>query len=392
MIDLQLYRLRIGGFNGFGPKRTCNNKCFSYDSETRTFVGANTPNKTFVFNAIIYTLLSFLSLSLLILSYCNNHIFLNGDRDWTFPYSRGGIVGGLPFLSLVYLKIAYLILVLKAACRFHKIKHKHSSILKFCVGTSRYQASKLKTLLVRLFLAIVSINFMLIAIVNPSLLNPGPQNLSIYYQNVRGLIPFSNLKQPHPNLDSSKVYELNSYIALEKPGVILLSETWLKKSIKDQEVIANNNYNVYRSDRSQFSHPGDPNDPSKYKKYGGGVLIATRSDIDASFKRISMRRGAEIVAVEITINNIKFIFCVVYRVGTLGSDNHNNIVNSIKPFFRGKKVKKIFIVGDFNLIPTISMITFLQLSSSLLTHLMILGSHSAYWIPPMSREKLLTSY
>ena len=179
--------------------------------------------------------------------------------------------------------------------------------------------------------------------------------MTICYQNVRGLIPFSSLKQPHPNLDSSKIYELNSYISLEKPGVILLSETWLKKSIKDQEVIADNNYNVYRSDRSQFSHPSDANDPSKYKKYGGGVMIATRSDINANIKRICMRRGAEIVAVEITINNVKYIFCVVYRVGTLGSDNHESIVNSIKPFFKGKKVKKIFILGDFNLGPILTI-------------------------------------
>lgn len=218
MIDLQLYRLRIGGFNGPSPKRTSRIKHFNYDSETRHFRDTKVSNKSFVFNVIVCSLLVFLTLSLLILSYCNNRIFMNGGREWTFSYRGNGIVRGLPFLSLVYLKIAYLILIFKASCKLqHKVKCRHSSILKFCVGTTSHvhRASKLKSLLMRLFLAVISINFLLIAIVNPSLLNPGPQNLSIYYQNVRGLVPFSNLRQPHPNLDSTKIYELNSYISIK---------------------------------------------------------------------------------------------------------------------------------------------------------------------------------
>ena len=114
-------------------------------------------------------------------------------------------------------------------------------------------------------------------------------------------------------------------------------------------IIVISNYNIYRSDRSQLTHPSDPDNPSKFRKFGGGVLIATRSDIDATIKRISMRRGAEIVAVELSIKDVKYIFCVVYRVGTLGIKNHKSIVESIQPFFTGRKAKKIFILGDFNL-------------------------------------------
>ncbi len=55
------------------------------------------------------------------------------------------------------------------------------------------------------------------------------------------------------------------------------------------------------------------------------------------------------MAVEIIIKGVKYIFCVVYRVGTLGPDNHRSIVDSIKPFFHGRNPKKIFILGDFNL-------------------------------------------
>ena len=38
------------------------------------------------------------------------------------------------------------------------------------------------------------------------------------------------------------------------------------------------NFNIYRNDRTQASHPSDPNNPKKIKKFGGGhgVLIAIR--------------------------------------------------------------------------------------------------------------------
>ena len=45
------------------------------------------------------------------------------------------------------------------------------------------------------------------------------------------------------------------------PALVILTETWLKKSIGDHEVIENTNYNVFRNDRSQMSHPGDPFEP-----------------------------------------------------------------------------------------------------------------------------------
>ena len=104
----------------------------------------------------------------------------------------------------------------------------------------------------------------------------------------------------------------------------MLSETWLKKSIKDNEIIESSDYNIFRNDRSQISHPSDPLDPKKFRKFGGGGLIAIRSDIEATCKRISMRKGAEMVAIEVTINDSKFVFCCCYRVGTLGIANHSS--------------------------------------------------------------------
>ena len=54
-------------------------------------------------------------------------------------------------------------------------------------------------------------------------------------------------------------------------------------------------------------------------------------------------------AIELTINQSKIIFCVVYRVGTLGPDNHTSIHDTIKAFYCSKRPKKLFIVGDMNL-------------------------------------------
>ena len=82
----------------------------------------------------------------------------------------------------------------------------------------------------------------MIAIINCSLNNPGPDTangndsnsnyvasdrLSIYYQNVQGLIPFTDLGKAHPNLDNTKICELHAYVYDKKPDVIILNETWL---------------------------------------------------------------------------------------------------------------------------------------------------------------------
>ena len=65
----------------------------------------------------------------------------------------------------------------------------------------------------------------------------------------------------------------------------------------------------FRSDRSQITHPSDPSNPNKFRKHGGGVLIAVRSDMEATVKRLSMRKGAEIISVELQVGHEKFVFC-----------------------------------------------------------------------------------
>ena len=73
------------------------------------------------------------------------------------------------------------------------------------------------------------------------------------------------------------------------------------------------------------------------------------SNIQADIKRLSVRKGAEIVAIEVTIDNKKFVFCTVYRVGNLDEPNHARVINTIKTFYTVRNPRKIFILGDFNL-------------------------------------------
>ena len=221
-------------------------------------------------------------------------------------------------------------------------------------ATRRYHfpklgSSKLSRILSQMLLFILLLNFLLIGIVNPSMLNPGPNSLKICYQNVQGLIPIKDLTLEQPSLNVTEICELNACLKNNRPDVIMLNETWLKKCVDGHEIIRDKNFNIFRNDRTQASHPSYPNNPNKFTKFGGGVLIAIRSDIQADIKRLSVRKGAEILAIEVSIDNKKFVFCTLYRVGNLDEPNHASIMNTIKTFYKIRSPRKIFIIGDFKL-------------------------------------------
>ena len=114
----------------------------------------------------------------------------------------------------------------------------------------------------KLCFSLSRINKILIVISNTSILNPGSTNtVSVFYQNIQGLIPFNNLADNCPNLDVTKVAELQCSINLNKPDIIILNETWLKSSILDTEIVSAEVYNVFRLDRSKATHPLTPRIP-----------------------------------------------------------------------------------------------------------------------------------
>ena len=193
----------------------------------------------------------------------------------------------------------------------------------------------------------------LIVICNTSILNPGPNKingLSFYYQNLQGLITFNSLGKPFPDLNFTKIAEFQSYIFEFSPDVIVLNETWLKPSIKNKEIIPGNHYKIFRNDRSPDSHPIDPQNPNKFKRNGGGVMIAVKEGLNLNPKLVKVTCKAEVLSVELTLPNKKKI-CIstLYRVGTLGRDNFSRIQEYYNEMYRRCKYKQIYIIGDLNL-------------------------------------------
>ena len=175
--------------------------------------------------------------------------------------------------------------------------NKHESFLHYVSYLLRY-------IVLSVTYWLLLLNFLLIAIINPGLLNPGPRMLSVAFQNVQGLIPFGQLQDEHPALDITKTIELNHFLTEQKPDILVLNETWLKPSISDLEVVPQD-YKIFRLDRSPQTHPPCPTNPNLYRRNGGGALIAVKSDLMIESKLVTLKCRAEILSIELTLDDGK---------------------------------------------------------------------------------------
>ena len=78
------------------------------------------------------------------------------------------------------------------------LKHGLNSMCEFCS--------------VSLVIYLYSINISLVVFSNMTLLNPGPackKEISVYYQNIQGLIPFTHINSKNPPLNLTKLSLLN---------------------------------------------------------------------------------------------------------------------------------------------------------------------------------------
>ncbi|MCP4459038.1 MAG: hypothetical protein GY816_13600, partial [Cytophagales bacterium] len=129
----------------------------------------------------------------------------------------------------------------------------------------------------------------------------------------------------------------------------MLNETWLKKSVSDSEIFPAD-CKIFRLDRSPKTHPLDPNNPDKFRKYGGGVLIAIRRDLDIVSTKLDFSCSAEMLGVTLKFSDgRKIILCSYYRVGTLGVDNHREFCDYLRKARRRRGVCGIVVAGDLNL-------------------------------------------
>ena len=251
-------------------------------------------------------------------------------------------------------KLLYLFLIWFIAKNVHKRRDfneriKYNLYLTNCPAKSHFRLTRLGRAMLGCCYWSLLINFLLIAVVNPGILNPGPNKLTIAYQNCRGLIPFKSLGDEHPLLDSTKIYELTRFTENKKPDILILNETWLSKSLKNNEIVSTDEYKVFRLDRSTSTHPPDPNNPDKYKRNAGGVMICVRMDLDIVTSRIHVKCAAEILGINIKFSDGKRLsLCTFYRTKTCGLRNHDNIQKYLSSI-RGRGSNEMLLIGDINM-------------------------------------------
>ena len=359
MIDGIMFRARIGTFAGgihrkmFRPN-VIKHRAHKYMSNTYGI--CNNYYIVLYYVYMLYLLVSSMCITLTTSPLHNIPPNCHTTHILYLTNTQGGLMGWL-YNSIIILSTV----VIGKACsqpNHSKIEQGSNNAIHYTLKILwyiRYKYCKNSNILYKLFRRYtfwgVSLNMLLILISNMSLLNPGPiPHLSVFYQNVRGFIPFSELANPNPRLDMNKVFELQLHLTTEKPDIVILNETWLKPSIHSNEIIPDSMYKVYRLDRSKTTHPPDPNNPRKYRANGGGVLVAVKQSLEVDSKPIKIPCKAEILAIEIKINsNIKLCFGTCYRVGTLGESNRVEISNFLSNLLRVKKYSKLFMIGDYNL-------------------------------------------
>ena len=226
-------------------------------------------------------------------------------------------------------------------------------IFKIAKSAHCFGFYKIFSFMISLFLT--SLNLMLIVISNVSLINPGPTSsiisgVSVHYQNIQGFVNFTSLGSDHPSLNQTKVLEFQSHISFTQPDVIVLNETWLKPSIRDNEILPFSDYKIFRLDRSVDSHPPDPLNPCKYRRNGGGVLIAVKSSLNLKPELFKSHCHAEFLSITLTFaKRRKICLSTCYRVGTLGESNYQEVKFRLNEITKTKSIVSHYLIGDLNL-------------------------------------------
>ena len=343
MIDIAIYRVRIGSYNpknSAGRRRSSTIKFaggITINTKTGKCIGGLQENGVYLILLYILYMIIVMYFAAISMSIVSMTAALSSQIQITYQLILSLPMPGLIFVQYVKLWLAILL------CRIYFKKVSKHKEFKFSKRHTR--------ILTFVGYGFCIINFLLIAIVNPGLLNPGPANLSVYYQNIQGFIPFKELHSNNPSFNFTKLLEFQNYVSITKTPIIVLNETWLKPSISDSEIFPNKDYKVFRVDRSTVSHPIDTDDPSRYKRNGGGVLIAIRSELDVKSEIVKLKCNAEILTIKISDGNGNtFYLSTLYRVGTLGRTNHLEIDRYLNSLYRLRKgFVKVFLVGDLNL-------------------------------------------
>ena len=368
-ISIQAYRIRIGSNNIRGCVRargSASQDTFSQcDSVSNQYlslpsmdfnIGCNDNIECLIVLSIYGTLICYIItiLCVLIMELSVQSYPLLRSRpvfSSSYKYNPDQIVTS-NLLSLTWVFMLHLYIGLQ----FNEIKNFK---LKSALFNFRTLPSIRHAKLIKLLFALACLNKILIVISNTSIINPGPKenvhtahpnHLSVFYQNIQGLVTCNTLSSDNPILSITKLLEFQACITELCPDIIILNETWLKNEIKNDEIFSRLDYKTFRLDRSPLSHPPDASNPKKFKTNGGGVLIAVSNLLDMKPTLLRSNVKAEILSLTLTLRNKKKI-CVTtcYRVGTLLSENLNEIRNHFELVTRTKSISKHIVIGDFNL-------------------------------------------
>lgn len=152
------------------------------------------------------------------------------------------------------------------------------------------------------------------------------KNLSIYYQNVRGLRTKTDIR---------------ANISASQHDVIIFTEHWLNENFSSSEYF-DDSYSVERYDRK-----------SANKERGGGALVAIKNGL--AYKRVSEwenESNFENVWIELRSNSLtdKYFINVVYIPPQTKYDEYSRYFDSITEIMCMREPNaKFLIVGDFNL-------------------------------------------
>lgn len=149
-------------------------------------------------------------------------------------------------------------------------------------------------------------------------------NISIYYQNVRGL--------------RTKLHHLRQSIPLSNYDIIAFSETWLHDGISDAELgfIC---YDIYRFDR---------NASSSVSVRGGGVLVAVKQNLKCSIINSNIT-SVEHILIKLTLRSNVLIIGLFYIPPRSDHNFYRSVCSILENVSVVHPTATLCILGDFNL-------------------------------------------
>ena len=199
-------------------------------------------------------------------------------------------------------------------------------------------------------LFITLLNLILIVVVTPSIVNPGPiaptlkspSELKVAYCNMQGIIMMSSMRGTQPIFQTNKLLDFQNYLHMNEPDIVLINETWLNEHVHSNEIVNENFYKIFRLDRSK-------QDKEKYHKVGGGgVLILVKQGVNIETKLVSVTCSLPILSIEIRFHDFsKICLSTFYRYGYSDHTTFELAEAYYRELFT--KYNKIIIIGDLNL-------------------------------------------